>query len=64
MKEFITFDSKKPLARNVLHHLRAFLYLLSGHSRRHHPANALPRCMGRPLFLYSECRELGSKSFG
>jgi hypothetical protein len=44
MKEFITFDSKKPLARNVLHHLRAFLYLLSGHSRRHHPADALPRC--------------------
>jgi hypothetical protein len=26
----------------VLHHLRAFLYLLSGHSRRHHPADALP----------------------
>src|SRR4029450_3169700 len=44
MKEFMTFDSEKPLARNVLHHLRAFLYLLSGHSRRHHPADALPRC--------------------
>jgi hypothetical protein len=43
MKEFMTFDSEKPLARNVLHHLRAFLYLLSGHSRRHHPADALPR---------------------
>jgi hypothetical protein len=38
-------QASKTLARNVLHHLRAFLYLLSGHSRRHHPANALPRCL-------------------